>query len=50
MATESPVLSPEMQLLYKSARPRDKDEADFHAVVEALHAPAIPGLSSSSCP
>ena len=48
--TESPVLSPEMQLLYKSARPRDKDEADFHAVVEALHAPAIPGLSSSSCP
>ena len=36
---ERPVLSPEIQLLYKSARPRDKDEADFHAVVEALCAP-----------
>ena len=31
-----PVLSPEIQLLYKSARPREKDEADFHAVVDAL--------------
>lgn len=36
---QAPVLSPEIQLLYKSARPRDKDEADFHAVVEALHTP-----------
>jgi hypothetical protein len=36
---ERPMLSPEIQLLYKSARPRDKDEADFHAIVEALHAP-----------
>jgi hypothetical protein len=31
-----PVLSPEIQLLYKSARPREKDEADFHAVADAL--------------
>lgn len=35
---QRPVLSPEIQLLYKSVRPRYKDQADFDAVVEALHA------------
>lgn len=35
---QRPVLSTEIQLLYKSVRPRDKDEADFSAAVEALHA------------
>ncbi|MGZ4467907.1 MAG: hypothetical protein ACXVW2_02870 [Nocardioidaceae bacterium] len=30
------VLSPDIQLLYKSADPREKDEADFHAVLEDL--------------
>lgn len=30
------VLSPDVQLLYKSAGPRDKDDADFMAVVDNL--------------
>ncbi len=30
------VLAPEIQLLYKSARPREKDEADFQAALEVL--------------
>ena len=44
---QRPVLTPEIQLLYKSVRPRDKDEADFHAVVEALHAPQRRWLAKS---
>lgn len=31
-----PVLAPEVQLLYKSAPPRARDEADFYAVRDAL--------------
>jgi hypothetical protein len=36
--SEHRVLSPEVQLLYKSAKPREKDEADFQAVVDHLDA------------
>jgi len=35
---EHRVLSPEVQLLYKSAHPREKDHADFDAVVGYLDA------------
>jgi hypothetical protein len=31
-----PVLAPEIQLLHKSARPRAKDTADFHATLPTL--------------
>jgi hypothetical protein len=41
------VLTPEIQLLYKSAQPRDKDEGDFHAVLEDLHAPQRRWLQES---
>jgi hypothetical protein len=33
---ERRVLSPEVQLLYKSADPREKDEADFRGVLADL--------------
>jgi hypothetical protein len=36
--TERRVLSPDIQLLYKSNEPRAKDEADFQAVLEGLDA------------
>lgn len=35
---EHRVLSPEVQLLYKSADPREKDEADFQALLADLGA------------
>ena len=35
---QRPGATPEIQLLYKSLRLQDKDEANFDAVVEALHA------------
>jgi hypothetical protein len=38
-SSERRVLSPEIQLLYKSAHPRGKDEADFQAVLADLHVP-----------
>ena len=36
--TERGVLSPDIQLLYKSAAPRAKDEADFEAALAVLDA------------
>jgi hypothetical protein len=45
--SERQVLSPEIQLLYKSAQPRDKDEADFQAVLADLHPPQRRWLQES---
>lgn len=44
---ERRVLSPEVQLLYKSASPGDEDEADFRAVLNRLHASQRRWLSES---
>lgn len=44
--SERRVLSPEIQLLYKSAQPPGKDEADFQAVLEDLHPRSVAGWVS----
>lgn len=45
--SERRVLSPDVQLLYKSAEPRAKDESDFHAAVEHLDPPQRRWLTKS---